>query len=43
MALWHQRNLDKHGKDSAITIEKQQKEAVTCATAAYNESLGNVS
>jgi len=43
MTLWCQRNLDKHSKDSAITIEKQCKEAMTRARAVYNETLGNVS
>jgi len=43
LTMWRQRNLDKHGVDSAITLEKQRKEAVTRATAAYNDTLGAVS
>jgi hypothetical protein len=42
MTLWCQRCATYHGENSAITLERRRKEAVTNATTVYNETIGNV-
>jgi hypothetical protein len=42
MTLWRQRNAALHGKNSALTLEAQCKEAVTKATTVYNDTIGNI-
>ena len=43
LTLWRQQNAALHGPDSAITLERRRKEAVTQATAVYLDTLGNLS
>jgi hypothetical protein len=43
LTLWQQRNAALHGPDSAITLERRRKEAVTQATVVYLDTLGNIS
>ena len=43
LTLWCQRNAALHGPDSALTLERKRKEAVTRAMAVYQETLGNIS
>jgi hypothetical protein len=42
LTLWRQRNAALHGPDSSLTLERKRKEAVTRATAVYQETLGNI-
>jgi hypothetical protein len=42
LTLWRQRNAALHGPDSSLTLECKRREAVTRATAVYQETLGNV-
>jgi hypothetical protein len=43
LTLWRQRNAALHGPDSALTLERRRKEAVTKATTVYQETLGTIS
>jgi hypothetical protein len=43
LTLWRQRNAALHGPDSALTLERLRKEAVTTAMTVYQDTLGNIS
>ena len=43
LTLWRQRNAALHGPDSALTLKRRRKEAVTKATTIYQNTLGNIS
>jgi hypothetical protein len=43
IAIWKQRNTEKHGTDGAISMEQRRKETANEAVAVYQSTIGKVS